>query len=653
MNARARSGRHHFRAGIAWILTATFVAGLMSAPAQAASPLMPKDVFDSEQIGWHYRTNMTLAEYKEYFDQQTKNRLQIDIEADEIDGGTRYMAIFQDKVDDRGQYVLRDMTKASFADHDAEQRKAGMRLVDFEIYPSGNSQLYAAIWLGNPEKLDHHLTQDMSVAELTDYTRRMVREGFLPTDVEMYPTPNGWRYAVIWLENAENLPFQLLVGLSDGSFKTYFDKFRRQYRPIDIESNEIGKQVYAVIWVGNPNERLWYQRRDMNQTQFDNYKRLYEDEGYRVTDLEVYTKEGQLRYAGIWRQNSDRPNWDLRKEFDGDIDTAVKDWNLPGMSVVVMQDGKTLYRRGFGHADIDGDRWWDSETTGRLASISKAITGTLAVDLDAAGILDLDDPISQWLPEIPAGHNYTVGDLGSNGACIAHTGDLDDTSFAGSQYDTQLEAAEQFWDDPSVFVCTPPGSSDYYSTPSYTIQGAALEAATTVDLATLVREVYSVPLGLTTLRAEDPGTASGRRTVLYRLNGDDELEEADRDNMSWKMGGGGFEASPLDVARWGAALMDGQILDAAGLTTLWDSPFAADDYANGWNLDTELGRDVASKTGGQRGAKTYIRLYPDEELVVVVMTNRDATSDEKDAGIHFARDMGDQLGTKILNWIDS
>ncbi|MGQ0680692.1 MAG: hypothetical protein ACT4OM_13750 [Actinomycetota bacterium] len=54
----------------------------------------------------------------------------------------------------------------------------------------------------------------------------------------------------------------------------------------------------------------------------------------------------------------------------------------------------------------------------------------------------------------------------------------------------------------------------------------------------------------------------------------------------------------------------------------------------------------------RRGAKTYIRLYPDEEVVIVVMTNRDATSDEKDADIHFGRDMGNQLGTKILNWID-
>ena len=646
---RPRHGRRTMRTGLVAVLAAGLFVSVLGTPALAASPLMPAGVFDRDEIGWAYRTNMPLAEYKTYFDQQAKNRLQIDIEADPIDGETRYAAIFQDKVDDRGQFVLRDMTKASFAVNDAEQRRKGMRLVDLEIYESGDSQLYAAIWLGNKEGLGHHLTQDMTVAELTDYTKRMVREGNLPIDVEMYLTPNGWRYAVIWLENAENLPFKLLVGLSDDLFKTYFDQLKRTYRPIDIESNDAGKQLYAVIWVGNPNKRLWYERRDMNQTQFDNYKRLYEDMGYRVTDLEAYTIDGQLRYAGIWRQNSDRPNWALRTDFDEKISTAVDDWKLPGMAVVVMQDGKTLYRRGFGDADIANDRWWDSETTGRLASISKAITGTLAVDLDSAGILDLDDPIGQWLPDIPANHNYTVGDLGSNAACIAHSGDLDDQSFQGDQFDTSLEAAQAFWNDPSVFVCTPPAASDYYSTPSYTILGAALEAATTVDLATLVREVYSVPLGLNTLRAEDPDTAYGRRTVLYRLNGDEELVEISRDNMSWKLGGGGMEASPVDVARWGAALMDGQILDSDGLTTLWDSPFAADDYANGWNLGSELGRDVVAKTGGQQGAKTYIRMYPDEEVVIVVMTNRNALDSEP----HFAQEMGKQLGTDILNWIDS
>ncbi|MGQ0678928.1 MAG: serine hydrolase [Actinomycetota bacterium] len=637
------------RTGLGTALAAVVALGALEVPARAASPLMPHGVFDAQQTGWHYRTGMTLGQYQDYFAEQTKTRLQIDIEADEIDGEVRYMAVFQDKVDGRGQYVLRDMTKASFAAENSNQLKNGMRLVDLEIYQSAGAERYAAIWLGNPEKLDHHLTQDHTVAQLTDYTKRMVRDGFIPADVELYPTSQGWRYAVIWLENIENLPFKLLVGLSSTSYASYFDQLKREYRPIDIESNDVGKQVYAVIWVGNPSERLWYARRDMNQIQFDNYKRYYEDLGYRATDLEVYQSGAGLRYASIWRQNSDRPNWELRQSFDSSIEQAVQDWNLPGMGVVVMQNGKTLYRRGFGHADIAGGRWWDSETTGRLASISKAITGTLAVDLDAAGILDLEDPISQWLPEIPASHNYTVGDLGSMAACIAHSGDLSDGSFMGSQYDTALEAAEQFWADPSVHVCTLPAASDYYSTPSYTIQGAALEAATTVSLSDLIREVYSVPLGLSTLRAEDPDTAHSRRTVLYQLNGDEELEEVSRDNMSWKLGGGGMEASPADVARWGAALMGGQILDSDGLTKLWDSPFGAADYANGWSLDpSELGRQVVAKTGGQRGAKTYIRMYPEEEVVVVVMTNRDALDGED----HFAKEMGKQLGTEVLNWID-
>lgn len=631
------------------VIVLALAAGI-APPAMAASPLYGSAVFDSKAIGWHYRTNMTLDEYKAYFDEQTKSRIQIDIEADVIDGQTKFAAVFQDNVDGRSQYVLRDMTKAAFDATNADQKRAGKRLVDVEIYPGGGGLLYAAIWLGNKENLDHHLTQGMTEAELTDYSARMKREGDLPVDVEMYQQAEGdWRYAVIWLENSEGLPWKLLVGLSDSEFGTNFETLKREYRPIDVESNDVGKQVYAVIWVGNPSKRLWYERRDMDQTGFDNYKRLYEDLGYRVTDVEVYTAGGQIRYAGIWRQNSDRPNWELRSTFDGDIEQAIDDWKLPGMAVVVMRNGQTLYRRGFGFADIAGGRWWDSETTGRLASISKAITGTLAVDLDSAGILDLDDPISEWLPEVPAGHNYSVGDLGSNAACIGHTGDLDDQSFMGSQYDTALEAAEQFWDDPSVFVCTPPSATDNYSTPGYTIQGAAAEAATGVDLATLVQEVYSVPLGLTTLRAEDPDTAFGRRTVLYKLNGDEELEEVDRDNMSWKLGGGGMEASPVDVAKWGAALMAGDIVDSDGLTELWDSPFAADNYANGWNLGSELGRQVVAKTGGQPGAKTYIRMYPEEQVVIVVMINRDALDSEP----HFAQDMGTQLGTKILNWIDS
>lgn len=639
---------------------AVAISSFMSAvPALGSSPLLSLDVFDRNSIGWSYETNMTPDEYQEFFDEEVESRIQIDIEADEIAGEMRYMAVFQDKVDDRDQYVLSDMTEDSFTENNGEQRENNKRLVDVEIYRSGGEQRFAAIWLENLEGLDSHLSAGMTKTELIDYAEDMDDAGFMPTDIQLYEEAGNWLFAVIWLENPENLPWNMQIAVSNTSWETNYDNLKSRFRPIDVESDDIGKQVYSGIWVANRNRRGWILRRDMNQTWFDNYKRRYKDLGYRPVDLEAYTIDGQLRYTGIWRQNTSRPNWAPRADVDELIEKTIDEetgLNLPGMAVVIMQDGKTLYRRGFGYADIASSRWWDADTTGRLASISKAITGTLAVQLDrGSDDFDLSDHISEWLPEIPAdvpNHDYSVGDLASNKACIAHSGELTDGSFMGEPYDTALGSAEAFWADASVLWCEPPTNEPHYSTPGYTLLGAALEQASGVDLATMIRQKFSDPLSLPTLRAEDPENSEGRRTALYKLADDDTFEEVERDNLSWKLGGGGMEASPMDLARWGTALLDGQILDNDGLTQLWTSPFAADvsRYANGWSQGTEDGRQVVAKDGSQRGADTYLRIYPSEKVVIAVMTNREAIQ-----GVDplFATEVGKSVGTYVLNWIDS
>ncbi len=165
-------------------------------------------------------------------------------------------------------------------------------------------------------------------------------------------------------------------------------------------------QRYAGLWISNNDERGWAERRDMSAKAFDNFWHRYRDRGYRLVSYDRYETANGTRYAGIWRQNSSRPDWDLKE----DVDALVADQmttGVPGMSVAVYQDGAPVYLRGFGRADIDDGIWMDSDHVGSVASVSKAVGGALTLRMVEQGLLDLDDATRDLVPTMPALHTHT------------------------------------------------------------------------------------------------------------------------------------------------------------------------------------------------------------------------------------------------------
>ena len=70
----------------------------------------------------------------------------------------------------------------------------------------------------------------------------------------------------------------------------------------------------------------------------------------------------------------------------------------PGMSVAVVRDTQVVYAKGFGWADVEARRPVTPETIFYIASTTKSFTGLAAVLLDEQGRIDLDAPLSRYLP---------------------------------------------------------------------------------------------------------------------------------------------------------------------------------------------------------------------------------------------------------------
>ena len=95
-----------------------------------------------------------------------------------------------------------------------------------------------------------------------------------------------------------------------------------------------------------------------------------------------------------------------------------------------------------------------------------------------------------------------------------------------------------------------------------------------------------------------------------------------RDEISWKTLGGGLETTPKDLTRLGSLLLAGAVLSAANVAYLWTGTGWG--YAFGFGIGTESGHRRVAKNGSQRGADSFLLIYPDDGIVIAVMANRQA-----------------------------
>lgn len=581
----------------------------------------------------------------------------IDVDAYPNGSGRLYSQIWERNTDTRGWVENRDMTSAQFAARWTELAAAGYRMHDFDSYLSGSTQLYAGIWVRNVEGWSWSSRRDMTGVQYADYFATQAAAGRRPVDIEVYQTVNGLRYAAIWYQNAGNVPWSQLRDMTRTTYQSQLKiKSTAGYRPIDFESYMNGStQLYAVIWERNPAGRSFVLRSDRTELQYTNYARQYSDEGYRLIDFERYNTPGGTRYAGLWVENDSRFDYPRKTAIDGMI-TALQDAEgLPGISVAVIRDGSVIYRTGFGFAH-KGSKIAHSETVYNAASVSKVIGGTLAAKLEAEGrlrdgrtvSLDLTARTSSYLRKIPWGlfsvsipsfHTHTVDQLLSHRGCVAYYDSEPRIGDQTTHYPTAVSAVRSIWDVRLVTDCTV-GTTRLYSTAAFTFVGAVLERVTGRAIHQLITSELAVPYNLHSLRVkwEDPVLPPNfERASLYNPDN----SQADHQDTSWKVLGGGLELNAVDLASFGWKVLSAQIVTAAVRDNrLWtpvhpncpppvgEPDIGQCDYGLAWRLLRSEGRRVAEHSGSQTGTQTFLQIYRDKALVVAVMSNRNEEEGE-------------------------
>ena len=283
---------------------------------------------------------------------------------------------------------------------------------------------------------------------------------------------------------------------------------------------------------------------------------------------------------------------------------------IPGLSLAIVEDGAVRYEAGFGFADVENGVPARPETVYRLASVSKPMTAVATLRLAERGRLDLDAPVWRYCPDFPEKPWPVTARL-----LLSHQGGIrhyrPDEPVLARPFSGFAESLALFRDDPLEHE---PGTAVRYSTYGYNLVGCAAAGAAGQSFLALLEDSVFRPAGMRATGADDVPAITPHRAQGYLRDREGVLRNSAPADMSYKVPGGGLAGTAGDVARFGAALLSGQLLEPGTLERMLTRQKTRDGRVTGYGLGLALGerdgRFEAWHTGGQERVSTVLYLSP-------------------------------------------
>ncbi len=334
----------------------------------------------------------------------------------------------------------------------------------------------------------------------------------------------------------------------------------------------------------------------------------------------------------------------------------------PAMSAAVAVGGDLVWAGVVGYADMGDELPATIGTKFRIGSTSKAVTATGLARLVDAGIIDIDEPISTYLPDPPNEKwaHFTCRQLASHTAGLP--GYEENTDLAGGirtirlnrQYDDVIDALDVFDGSKLLFE---PGEGFHYSSFDVNLMSVVMQAAGGEPYLDLMRDRVFDPLGMESTHADYQDRAVGNRATFYEMRRNEhagrEVQRWKDVNLSLKWASGGLVSTSSNLVRLGSSYFDAEFIDPKTVEAFWtpqelnNGEVNEQSYAIGWRSSPEdhtFGEDRPTRAvhhgGVSKGSMSWLVIYPEFELVMAININTraDAFHDFAGKGTEIARE---------------
>lgn len=305
----------------------------------------------------------------------------------------------------------------------------------------------------------------------------------------------------------------------------------------------------------------------------------------------------------------------------------MKQWHIPGLSLVIVRDGKIIKAQGYGLANVELNAAASPDTVYEIGSVTKQFTSTAIMLLVEENKIKLDAPIGDYLTDIPAAWKpITVRQLLNQTSGIKDYFTDDQPEFFRAAH---FPAAKEEILKPALTapLSYAPGESYNYSNTNHFLLGLIIEKASGKSYADFLRERIFEPLGMTATRINDHRITIKNRAAGYGFDWSrNVLQNADYVDATWAYAAGAMISTVNDLAKWDIALDSEKLVRNVSKKEMWTAgklnSGAAHRYGFGWYVDRINGHTNLSHGGDIPGFATYYSRYPDDRLTVIMSMNQ-------------------------------
>lgn len=331
---------------------------------------------------------------------------------------------------------------------------------------------------------------------------------------------------------------------------------------------------------------------------------------------------------------------------DESIEEAVREamatFEVPGMSLAVVYDGKVLYAGGFGVLETGQSERVDENTLFRIGSLTKAFTAAALAILVDDGKIGWDEPVIDFVPEFRmydpwVTREFTVRDLLTHRSGLPlGAGDL--LIFPeGNATPADIIEAFRHFEPTSSFR-----SEFAYDNLLYIVAGEVIARVTGTTFNDYLEDKLLGPLGMSDCVASVERIPPRADIATGHVLADGKPKTTPVRIASLAAAAGGITCSGRSMALWAQFMLDnGVATDGERLisevqmheltkpvTLVPTNPLLAEHagthisaYALGWGVSTFYGEPLLSHSGGVLGATTYIAMLPKQNLAVYASGN--------------------------------
>ena len=314
------------------------------------------------------------------------------------------------------------------------------------------------------------------------------------------------------------------------------------------------------------------------------------------------------------------------------VEQIMAERHIPGLSLAVVRDGKLVKTQGYGYLNRDLNVHTRTSSVFPIASVSKPFTATAIMLLVQSGQIELDVPISTYLTDTPAHwENITVRHL------LTHIAGLSESVYANrlrtirtlSGFQTQAS---------KIPLDFQPGEAWAYSNTGYNLAARIIETVSGQSFEAFMEDRIFEPIGMDSTDVVRESYDFSNRATGYGWDSGQLQPHPFNRRLNARLipivyGSGSMTSTVTDLARWEIALQKGELLTLELQAEMQEPVVMNSDrqfkYGLGWFADSVNGHRMVSHGGNIWGFTTSLARFPDDQLTVILLSNKDGESGDE------------------------